>query len=158
MNAVQDPDSRRSPSAYTRLLAINEQTGLVEGVIVQEQELKKARGAATKKYPEPFLTVFLAAALELARRKDLTESDHRVLWALIARSATQGDVIDSDPLGLSEQLEMHPRQLARAMAHLAEMGLVLRPKRGKIAVHPRIAWKGTPEERAKALRATVREA
>lgn len=109
----------------------------------------KGAQRSKKTFGEPFVVLFQQAAAALAARKDLTASDYRVFLALLARASQENPVFDTDPAGLSLELGMHLGQVSRSVRRLGETGLIERPFRGKVALNPAIAWRGTSEQRAK---------
>lgn len=150
-SATEDPSGvsgKRTP--LTRQVVYDTETGESVGVLVPE-DAPKARGRLKKTYGEPFASVFLALATQLGQRKDLTATDHRVLWGLIGRSSQEQVVIDSDPAGLAAELGLHVTQVVRSLATLAKADLIVRPRKGKLLVHPLLLWRGTPEDRARYL-------
>lgn len=141
--------TRPDTASYARRLAFNEASGELEGILVQEDELRRAQGRAKKTFGEPFAVLFQAGAARIAARKDLTLSDHRVFLALISRASQENPVFDSDPRGLAALLGMNVGQVARSLRTLGATGLIERPFHGKVALNPTYAWRGTSEQRAK---------
>lgn len=152
MSAAQRADPGAARSAYTRQIAFDPDTGAMTGIVVQEEELRRAQGRSKKSFSTPFAVVFLQAAELLAANTELTASDHRVLWALIARSSQETPLVDSGPTEMGRRIGMHRGQVYRALARLAELDLIIRPRRGKVIVNPALTWRGTAEQRARWIR------
>lgn len=110
-----------------------------------------------KRFSTPYVTVFQPALLALAQDRTLTVSDVRVFLAVLARATHEKLEWDVDHAGIGTDVGIHPKNVQKSIRKLAEKGLVLRPRHGKVALPPAVAWRGTAQTREVALRA-AREA
>lgn len=125
--------------------------GTVERQQILEESGRIGRAAKERVFSEPFVFLFLARLPEIARDRALDGTDLRVFLAVLARATQETPSFDSDPAGIATDLDIHVRQVGKSLAKLAGRGLLLRPKRGKLALAPDVAWRGTAQARAQLL-------
>jgi hypothetical protein len=125
--------------------------GIVERVHVLEETGKTGRAARERQFAEPFVFLFQKNLTELAQNRALTGFDLRVLLVVLSRATQESPMFDSDPHGLAAEMGANVRQVTASLKTLADEGYIERPKRGKLALNPEIAWRGTAVARMELL-------
>jgi hypothetical protein len=116
--------------------------------------VRKGSKRNLKTFDGPWVNLFQEMLLETARDEGLNGGDFRVLLVLLGRATHESPVFESNPTGIARDLGMHPSTVTRALAKLAERGLIHRPATGKVMLNPYFAWRGGAEARQKWLRST----
>lgn len=135
-----------------RTITLAGEDGAVEKFVVVEEKTPNRRAVTDRSFKEPFVVLFQAALMEIARESSLTWSDLRIWLACLAHASLEQPEFDSDPRLIAAELGLDPKFVSRIQGRLVRIGLLERPRRGKLALPPRIAWRGTPEARSRALK------
>lgn len=117
-----------------------------------QQPVARAVPRTGKRFSTPYITVFMPALLAIAHDRTLTLSDIRVWAAVLARATHEKPEWDVDAAGIGRDAGIHPKNVQKSIRKLVEKGLILRPRHGKLALPPSIAWRGSAQDREIALR------
>lgn len=134
-----------------RTIVLAGEDGEVEKFTVVEERGGKKGTARISRYSSPYVVLFLTHLSAIARDRELTGTDLRVLLVVLARASHEHPDFDTDPGGIAAELGVHEQEVYRALRILAAKDLIRRPKKGKLALNPAIAWRGSADARERAL-------
>ena len=135
-----------------RTLVLADEGGEVQKFTVVEESGRGGRNAPARKMSGSYVYLFQDRLAEIAADRGLIGRDFRVLLAVLGRATYESPIFDSDPAGIAAELAISRHEVQLALAALAEKELILRPRRGKIALEPTFAWRGSTQGRANRLK------
>lgn len=136
-----------------RTLLLADEDGGVQRYSVLEETARASRPKDAKGYSDAYVTVFQGALLRAANIEGITRTQLRVWMAALARATIENAEFDAEPAQIGAALGMDPKTVIRSVTQLVAHGLLLRPRRGKLALPPDVAWRGTVIAREAALKA-----
>lgn len=112
----------------------------------------RKRRPLNKRFSTPYLTVFMPALDRVAADPELRLVDIRVWLAILARATHEKPEWDTDSAGIGRQIGLHPKNVLKSIRRLQDKGLILRPRYGKLALPPDVAWRGSAASRERSLK------
>lgn len=151
-NVARLRPKRHDIIAQSLQLALELPLGLSPGT---RDEIAEALGryepASTWTYtmlsPEQLRTV-----LKLINASEKPATNLRVWTALVSHVRFDNGEIMASRTRLAEDAETTPQEASRALAHLTEMGALIRLKPGRYAINPHVGWAGSLAKRETAAK------
>lgn len=106
----------------------------------------RAQGITTR-YTTPYTLMFRPAFQLIALNRTIRSGDIRVLFLIADQIEPNQRDIALDTTVVAAQLDIQPVSVVNAVNRLVKVGLLIRPKRGRLAFNPEYLWCGGVKRR-----------
>jgi predicted transcriptional regulator len=137
--------------AQRRLIQIDQSTGEVVDGMAMFVPNKKRNGFGSE-----WFAMCMNAAMEFAS-SNMTVSDHRVLWAMLAHLDFE-NAIAINQSDIAKKIGIHRVTVCESLKRLCELGIIVSSsdKPCSYRLNPEYAWRGSGKNHRAALQGTLR--